>query len=143
MNEKEKLSTVQYVFETLKESCTLKKVLKPVKPCPFYGASGDCVTCTNEWMSTVNEILKHIHAKRLNIDLEKEKRRSAEESYSKLAIQNDALVKMVNHISTAFGKVHNLLDDAVREEFEKESFEIEDHEMEHPDTEVEGFEDEQ
>jgi len=57
----------------MKESCSLRSVLKPSKPCPYFGPSSSCLDCTYDWLTLSDEVGKLMRARRASYEVEREK----------------------------------------------------------------------
>jgi len=61
------------VIKAIKDGCALKSVLKPNKPCPYYGPSDTCHDCMYDWVTVINEVLKLANVRRASYEKEREK----------------------------------------------------------------------
>jgi len=52
-------------------------VLKPGRPCPYFGPGGNCRDCTYDWITVVEEVGKLVHARRASYERERGKVKSA------------------------------------------------------------------
>jgi hypothetical protein len=49
------------IARLIKSDCTLRLVLKSGKPCPFFGNTGTCGSCTHAWYMLASVVLKVVN----------------------------------------------------------------------------------
>lgn len=86
------VETRQEAADVVKESCALRTVLKPGKPCPYFGPGGNCRDCTYDWITVVEEVGKLVHARRASYERERGKVKALTEE---LAIVRPVVEKMI------------------------------------------------
>lgn len=62
----------------MKEFCTLRSVLRPSKPCPYFGVSSSCLDCTYDWLTLVDEVGKLMRVRRASYEVERNKVKAME-----------------------------------------------------------------
>jgi len=60
------------IADVIKEHCALRSVLTK-KPCPYFGASGSCLSCTYNWVAVAVDVRKLAERRRASYEQEKEK----------------------------------------------------------------------
>jgi len=90
--------TRDQITETMIEFCPLRTVLKKDKPCPYFGASGNCSDCMFSWVAAADEVLKVAKARRASYEREYQKakgyKQELDEANSKLSLLSGFFVRI-------------------------------------------------
>lgn len=80
------VETRNKVVDVIKESCSLRSVLKPTKLCPYFGVSKSCLSCSYDWNTIAEEVAKAIGRRVVAYEREKERRKAAEAYVEKIRV---------------------------------------------------------
>jgi phosphoenolpyruvate carboxylase len=103
------LNTKEDVVGILKSECTLKKVLREGKVCPFAGSSKNdkiCPTCTNDWMGVAGKIQDKIEKRRANYE-------AAEQKMKLISSQMDGIREAMEKMSETTGVFADIFQKAI------------------------------
>ena len=102
--------TREEVVSTLKENCTLRSVLKPEKPCPYFGPSDTCHDCTYDWVTVVNEVLKLAKVRRASYEKERERIKMLESKLEKHEDLFTVVKGTVDCVGSIFRGIQEIVD---------------------------------
>lgn len=104
--------------EIIKEGCSLLTVLK--KPCPYFGTSKSCLSCSYDWLSIANNVRKVVDRRRASYERERERVKELKIQISEL----ENLMHDAGHGILAFLEIANRAKGSIQE-FEDDKDDVE------------------